>query len=142
MKKIFVLVSATILSLIITFVYAEIFSLYHFGDSPTIYTLSYLISLFGILEYILLSLIYVIKKKLNKEKIGIKKAISLVLFFVSLMMILWCIILIDIDWLNYYSRFNSSPFYVFVIVRCLEFLLPSIILIIISIFLIKNKSSK
>ena len=142
MNKLFTLVGTIILSLIFTFIFAETFSMYHFGDIPTTLTLLYLISFFCIFEYILLSLTYIIKKKVKKEKIGMKKIIGLILFFVSLILILGCTISIDIDWLNYYSIANSSPFYVFVIVRCLEFLIPSIILIIISVFLLKQKDNK
>jgi hypothetical protein len=37
---------------------------------------------------------------------------------------------------------NSAPFYLNVIVRSVEFLIPSIILIVIGILLIKNKKKK
>ena len=138
MKKTLVIIVTIILSLIITFVFAEIFNLYNFETIPTILTCIYLISLFSIFEYILLSICYVVLKKIKKEKVGIKRIISLVLFFISLILILGFIFMVDIDWLNYYSIVNSSPFYTFVLVRSLEFLLPSIVSTIIGIILLKR----
>ena len=138
MKKTLVIIVTIILSLIITFVFAEIFNLYNFETIPTILTCIYLICLFSIFEYILLSICYVVLKKIKKEKVGIKRIISLVLFFISLILILGFIFMVDIDWLNYYSIVNSSPFYTFVLVRSLEFLLPSIVSTIIGIILLKR----
>lgn len=136
MKRIFILVETIILSLIITFLFAEIFSLYHFGDIPTIITLTYLITLFCIFEYTLLSIIYIIRKKVKKEKLSVKKIVGIILLFLALMMILGFVIILDIDWLNWYA--HSSPFYINVIVRSTEFLLPSVVLIIVSIRLLKK----
>ena len=133
MKKTLIIIGTIILSLIITFLFAETFSLYHFGTIPTKLTCIYLISLFSIFEYILLSISYIIRKKIKKERIDIKRIVSLVLFFASLILILGFIFMVDTDWLTYYSMGNSAPFYVFILVRCLEFLLPSIILIILGL---------
>jgi len=137
MKKILTVGGTIIFSLLITFIFAEIFSLYHFGTIPTLLTLLYLISLFSLFEYILLSLIYIVRKIINKEKIKINEIIGRILFFISLILILVFVIVIDIDWLNWYVY--SSPFYINVIVRSMEFLLPSIILIIVSICLTKKQ---
>lgn len=142
MKKILTIIGTIILSLTITFIFAETFSLYHFGTIPTFTTFTYLLFIFCFITYILLSLIYIISKKIKTEKIGIKKIISLVLFFVSLLLILGFIVILNLDWITYYSNYPSAPFYVYIIVRSLEFLLPSIILIIVGIvLLLKNKKS-
>lgn len=140
MKKIDILID-TIVSIILTFVLAEIFSLYHFGDKPTLLTSMYLISLFTMIEYSLLSLIYIIRKIMSKEKITIKEIVARVLLYGGLIFfILGYIISINIDWLNQYS--SSSPFYVHVLIDSLEFLLPAITLIIISVVLSKKKNLK
>ena len=142
MKKILTIIGTAILSLIITFIFAETISLYHFGTTPTFTTFTYLLFIFCFITYILLSLIYIISKKIKKEKIGIKKIISLILFFISLMLILGFVVILNLDRITYYPMGNSAPFYVFILVRCLEFLLPSIILIIVGIvLLLKNKKS-
>ena len=65
MKKRNILIG-TIISIIITFIFAEIFSIYHFGDIPTLLTSLYLMSLFSIFEYILLSLAYIVKNIISK----------------------------------------------------------------------------
>lgn len=137
MRKIFVIVSSFILSMFVTLFIGDIFSLYHFGSVPTITTIAYLISLFCIIVYIFLSVIYVINKKKNKEKIEWNTIVGLILFFVALMMILGFVVILDIDWLNHYLF--SSPFYINIIVRSLEFLLPAIVLIIVGVFLLKKK---
>lgn len=134
MKKI---ILSVIISLIITFIFAEVFSIYHFGNIPTLLTSLYLISLFSIFEYILLTIIYIIKKIMNKQKIRGKEIIGRILLFIALIIILFFLIVLDIDWLNWYAY--SSPFYINVIVRSIEFLLPSILLIVVSIVLIKKK---
>ena len=139
MKKILIVIVTIILSLIITFINAEIFNLYHFGSIPTILTFNYLLFIFLFITYILLSIVYIITKKIKKEKIGINKILGSILIFISLILIMGFIIMVNIDWLTYYLNANSSPFYVFILVRGLEFLLPSIILIVISILLLKNK---
>jgi len=132
------ILATSIISLIFTLIFTEIFSLYHFGDIPTITTLSYLITFFCFFEYILLLIIYVIRKKVNKGKIGVKRIIGLTILFIALILILSFIVVLEVDWLNWYIY--SSPFYINVIIRSLEFLLPSIVLIIVGIHLLrKNK---
>lgn len=136
MKKISILI-ITVISILITFLFAEIFSIYHFGSIPTLLTSLYLISIFLLFEYFSISLTYVIIKFIKKEKIVVKKIIALLLLFIALLLILVFLIVVDFDYLNWYAY--SSPFYLNVIYRGVEFLLPSITLIIISILLIKNK---
>lgn len=136
MKKISILI-ITVISILITFLFAEIFSIYHFGSIPTSLTSLYLLSIFTILNYVIISLTYVIIKFIKKEKIVVKKIIALLLLFIALLLILVFLIVVDVDYLNWYAY--SSPFYLNVIYRGVEFLLPSITLILISILLIKNK---
>ena len=136
MKKISILI-ITVISILITFLFAEIFSIYHFGSIPTSLTSLYLLSIFAILNYVIISLTYVIIKFIKKEKIVVKKIIALLLLFIALLLILVFLIVVDVDYVNWYAY--SSPFYLNVIYRGVEFLLPSITLIIISILLIKNK---
>lgn len=68
MKKEIILI-LSIITLILTFVIAEIFSIYHFGSEPTLLTSLYLLSIFAILEYLSISITYVIRKLIKKEKI-------------------------------------------------------------------------
>ena len=77
---------------------------------------------------------------MKKEKLGLKKIIGLILPIISLLLILLFSIIINYEYLVWYSF--SSPFYVNVIVRSLEFLLPAIILGLISFFLIKKPKKK
>ena len=77
---------------------------------------------------------------MKKEKLGFKKIIGLILPIISLLLILLFSIIINYEYLIWYSF--SSPFYVNVIVRSLEFLLPAIILGLISFFLIKKPKKK
>lgn len=132
-----VIIIISIISLIFTFVLAELFSVYQFGNVPTLLTSLYLISIFAIMEYLFISITYIVKKISKKQKIGVKKIIGLLLLFIALLLILLFFIVVDIDWLNWYLY--SSPFYINVIMRSIEMLLPAIILIGISILLIKNK---
>lgn len=136
--KIIIIIS--IISLILTFVFAELFSLYSFGSAPTLLTSLYLISIFAIMEYFLISITYIVKRINKKQKIGIKKMISLLLLFIALLLILLFLIVVDIDWLNWYAY--SSPFYINVIIRSIEMLLPSIMLIVASILLMKKDNKK
>ena len=135
MKKTIV---SVIISLIITFIFVDIFSIYNFGDIPTLLTLFYLIAIFSIFEYSLLSIIYFTKKIIKKEKINRKQIVGRTLLLVALILILSFIIILDIDWINWYV--NSSPFYINVIKRCFQFLLPSILFITIGIFLLKKNN--
>ncbi|MGN1338560.1 MAG: hypothetical protein ACI4WW_08825 [Candidatus Coprovivens sp.] len=130
----------SIITLILTFIFAEIFSIYHFGSVPTLLTSLYLISIFAIFEYLSISITYIVRKLIKKEKLETKKIIVLILLFVALLLALLYLVVLDIDYLNWYM--NSSPFYLNVIVRSVEFLLPSIVLIIIGIFLMKRKKKK
>ncbi len=137
MKKTLPIIGTIILSLIITFFVAAIFNLYSIGTTPTLLTSLYLIAIFCIFEYLSLTTIYIIKKLIKKEKISLRKILTLVLLFISLVLILGYIVILDMDYLHWYIY--SSPFYLNVIVRSIEFLLPAIILIIVSIILIKKQ---
>lgn len=127
----------SIIAVFLTFVFSEIFSIYHFGSVPTLLTSLYLISIFAIFEYLSISITYVIKEIIKKNKIKTIKIIGLILLFLSLLLILWFVVVINIDWLNWYA--NSTPFYINVIVKMIKYLLPSIVLTVISIVLLKKK---
>ena len=127
----------TIITLVLTFIFAEIFSIYHFGSVPTLLTILYLISIFAMFEYLTISITYVIRKVIKKEKIGFKKIIGLILFLVASLLVLIFLIVVNADYLNWYAY--SSPFYLNVIYRSIEFLVPSIAFIIYGVLLIKNK---
>lgn len=135
-----IIIIISIISLILTFVFAELFSLYHLGSAPTLLTALYLISIFTVMEYLFISITYIVKRIRKKQKIGIKKMISLLLLFIALLLILLFLIVVGIDWLNWYAY--SSPFYINVIVRSIEMLLPSIMLIVTSILLMKKDNKK
>ena len=136
MKKRIIIILSLVM-LILTFIFAEIFSIYHFGSVPTLLTTLYLISIFSIFEYLSISLTYVIRKIIKKEKIGLKKISGLILLFIVLLLVLIFLIVLDFDYLNWYAY--SSPFYLNVIYRSIEFLVPSIALTVFGILLIKNK---
>ena len=130
----------SIITLVLTFIFAEIFSIYHFGSAPTLLTSLYIISIFAIFEYLSISITYIVRKLIKKEKLETKKIIVLILLFVALLLALLYLVVLDVDYLHWYM--NSSPLYLNVIVRSVEFLLPSIVLIIIGIFLMKRKKKK
>lgn len=137
MKKKTIVFCCFIISLAITMFFSKIFSIYSFENLPTITTLFYMIAMFFIVSYIILLIVYIVGKKIKKEKIGTRKIIGMILFFISLMLVLGLVIILDVDYLNWYN--NSTPFYVDVIVRCLEFLLPSILISVLGFYLSKNK---
>ena len=136
MKKVTIII-LSIITLILTFGFAEIFSIYHFGSVPTLLTTLYLIIIFSIFEYLLVFITYVIRKLIKKEKIQRTKIIGLILLFVALLLIFWFVVVINIDWLNWYEYY-STPFYLNVIVKSIMYLFPSTILIIVSIKLLKK----
>jgi len=133
-----IIIILSIITLFLTFIFAEIFSIYRFGSIPTLLTTLYLIIIFSIFEYLLVSITYVIRKLIKKEKIQKTKIIGLILLFVALLLIIWFVVVINVDWLNWYEHY-STPFYLNLIVKSIMYLLPSTILIVISILLIKNK---
>lgn len=135
MKKTKILIGS-IISLLLTFILAELFSIYHFGDIPTLLTLFYLIAIFSIFEYIVLTFIYIINKLKNKEKISGKEIFGRILIFISILLVLFLGIVLQFDWLNWYAY--SAPFYINIIVKMIKYLLPSILLLVIGIKLIKK----
>lgn len=140
MKKIFTIIGSIIISLIITFMFTESFSLYHFGDDPTTLTIIYLVSLFSIFEYLILSVCFIINKKKNHQTISHNNIFSMILFFLSLLLILYFIFATNIDWLDYYSKGNSAPFYLTIIGNGIKILIPSFILFILGIFILKKSN--
>lgn len=67
-----------------------------------------------------------------------KENIYKFLYYVSIALIIAFIIIVGIDYFNYNEIENSAPFYAFVLVRLLEFILPSIIIFIIAKILKKK----
>lgn len=131
---------SSIISIIITLFLGEILSIYSFGSVPTLLTFLYLISMFSIINYLIIVGTYIVKKIIKKEKISLKKIIGLILLFISLVLVLYYIIVLDIDYLNWYV--NSAPFYFNVIFRSIDYLIPSIIMFIIGLKLINKKELK
>lgn len=139
MKRFLTIVGSTIVSLILTFVLAEVLSLYHFGTVPTILTIIYLVSLFCIFEYLILTVKFIINKKKNHQTISHKNIFSMILFFISLLLVLYFIFATNIDWLNYYSKGDSAPFYLTIITNGIKILIPSVISFVLGIFISKKK---
>lgn len=123
-------------SLILTFIFADVLSIYSFGSIPTLLTILYLLSIFLILDYVLITGSYILKKLITKEKILIKEIIGLILIFIALILILLFLVVVNVDYLHWYMY--SSPFYLNIIVRSLEFLLPAAVLLVIGFLLIKK----
>ena len=71
------------------------------------------------------------------KKIKMKKIIGLILLLISIMLFILFAVVLNADYLNWYMY--SSPFYLNVIVRCVEFILPGIISLIIGIILLKKE---
>ena len=63
---------------------------------------------------------------MNKEKI------YKFLYGISIFLIIVFVIMLVIDYIYYDIRNNSAPFYAFILVRILEFLIPSILIFIIA----------
>lgn len=68
-----------------------------------------------------------------------KKNISKLLFLLSFILVVIFIILIIIDYLNYDFLINSAPFSALILVRLIEFIVPSIIIFGIGVVLKKSK---
>ena len=64
--------------------------------------------------------------------IFIKDNIRKFLLLASIILFVVFLIFIVFDFINYNKIENSAPFYTFLIVRTLEFLVPSVVLVIIS----------
>lgn len=123
-------------SLILTFIFADVLSIYSFGSIPTLLTILYFLSIFLILDYVLITGSYILKKLIKKEKILIKEIIGLILIFIALILILLFLVVVNVDYLHWYMY--SSPFYLNIIVRSIEFLLPAAVLLVIGFLLIKK----
>lgn len=70
-----------------------------------------------------------------------KENIYKFLYIVSIIFIIGFIIIIGVDYFKYDNLNNSAPFYTFIIIRIIEFIIPSILVFIIG-KIIKNKYSK
>ena len=139
MKKSLILL-LSIIALLFTFIFANLFSIYHFCSTLTLLTSLYLTSIFVIFDYLLIFTTYIIKKLVRKEKLDIKRIMAYILLLVSLSLILSFVISTYIDYLTRYEP--TKPFYLNVIKKIIEFLLPSIITFIISVLLLKRKKER
>jgi len=70
-----------------------------------------------------------------------KENIYKFLYIVSVFLIIGFAIRLGVDYFKYDTHSNSSPFYVFVIERVVEFIIPSIIVFIVA-KIAKNKLDK
>ena len=138
MKKGLKIILSVIVSLVLTLLLGYILNIYHFNTKLTSLSFIYLFIIFSIILYLILSVLYLIKKKTNNESITVKLIISICLSFVSLCLILFFIFDTNIAWLNHYSSGNSAPFYLTILKNILIFILPSLIIEIISIKLFKS----
>ena len=137
MKKRIIL-TVSILALICMFVFSEIFSIYYFGSIPTLFTILYLITIFFIFEYLFLTITYVIGCCLKKQKIGFKKILGWACLLFAFMLTLLFVVVVNVDWIHQYMY--SSPFYLNVISRCIEFIVPAGIFGTVGILLMKKKN--
>lgn len=70
---------------------------------------------------------------MNKEKI-VK-----LLYFVSIVLVIGFGICVLVDYLRYDTILNSAPFYIFIITRFVEFIVPSIIIFIVATLIKANR---
>ena len=70
-----------------------------------------------------------------------KKNIYKLLYTISILLIIAFVIILGVDYFKYDNLNSSTPFYVFVITRIVEFIIPSIVIFIIGTTM-KNKYSK
>lgn len=61
-----------------------------------------------------------------------KQNIHKFLYFISILLIIGFVIRLGVDFFKYNTHLNSAPFYVFVIARIVEFLVPSIIIYVVA----------
>lgn len=71
-----------------------------------------------------------------------KEKLSKLFLGLSLVLIIIFIIWLVIDYINYDTSSNSAPFYAYILIRSLEFILPSLILFVISIVLRKREKNE
>ena len=70
-----------------------------------------------------------------------KENIYKILYTVSIIFIIGFIIIVGVDYFKYNNLNNSAPFYTFIIMRMIEFIIPSVLVFIIG-KIVKNKYSK
>ncbi|MGM9912311.1 hypothetical protein [Floccifex sp.] len=70
---------------------------------------------------------------MNKEKI-VK-----LLYFVLIVLVIGFGICVLVDYLRYDTILNSAPFYIFIITRFVEFIVPSIIIFIVATLIKANR---
>lgn len=68
-----------------------------------------------------------------------KKNIYKLLYVVSLLLLLGFVIRLSVDYMKYDITMTSAPFYIFIIERTIEFILPSIIIFVIGLIIKKKR---
>lgn len=64
------------------------------------------------------------------------------LYFVSIILVVGFLVSVCIDYFTYDSTYNSAPFYVFIIVRGMEFILPALLVWIVARILKKKRNKE
>ena len=67
-----------------------------------------------------------------------KKLLCKILYGVSALLLLVFFVMLVVDYLHYDAMLTSAPFYVFILIRAIEFLLPSAILFTVALILNKK----
>ncbi len=70
-----------------------------------------------------------------------KENVYKILYAVSILLIIAFVIILGVDYFKYDNINNSAPFYVFIITRMIEFIIPSVVIFIIGT-MTKKKYSK
>lgn len=68
-----------------------------------------------------------------------KSSIYKILYFISILLFIGYIIRLITDYQHYNPIITSAPFYTYIIIRSVEYLLPCIIVFIIAIIIKKNR---
>ncbi|MFR0822134.1 MAG: hypothetical protein ACLU84_03075 [Clostridia bacterium] len=64
------------------------------------------------------------------------------LYLVSIILVVGFLVSVCVDYFTYDSTYNSAPFYVFIIVRGIEFILPVLPILIVATILKKKKNKE
>lgn len=64
------------------------------------------------------------------------------LYLVSIILVVGFLVSVCVDYFTYDSTYNSAPFYVFIIVRGIEFILPVLPISIVATILKKKKNKE
>lgn len=68
-----------------------------------------------------------------------KDSIYQILYAISIILLVLFVVMVNVDYLRY--RMYSAPFYIYVIIRAVEFAIPSLVVFVLA-RIMKRKSSK